>query len=255
MRRLANPVHHRIAHVDVARRHVDLGAQHVRAVLELARAHAAEEVVVLGDRAIAVRAIATGFCQRAAIFAHLVGRQAVDVRLAISNELLGPLVELLEIVRRVIQMLAPIEAEPLDVALDLVDVFLRFLDRVRVVEPEIAAAAELLRHAEVDADRLGVADVQAAVRFRGKPRDDGGSVFAGLDVLCDDFANEIAGRRFRSVFGAWARHSERPILAYGRIAGQCDAPAVSTPGLPRRRERMQNGRHLDAETPRRRDQM
>ena len=206
MRRLANPVHHRIAHVDVARRHVDLGAQHVRAVLELARAHAAEQIEVLVDRAIAIRALAAGLGERAAILAHLVGRQAVDVRLAVADELLGPLIELLEIVGRVIEVLAPVEAEPADVALDLVDVLLRFLDRVRVVEAEIAVPAELLRDAEVDADRLGVADVQAAVRLRRKPRDDRAPVFAGHDVLRDDFANEIARRRFRAALGAGARH-------------------------------------------------
>ena len=88
------------------------------------------------------------------------------------HELLGPLIELLEIVGRVVQVLAPVEAEPPDVALDLVDVLLRFLDGVRVVEAQIAPAAELLRDAEIDADRLGVADVQAAVRLRGESRDD-----------------------------------------------------------------------------------
>ena len=115
---LADPVHHRIAHVDVARRHVDLGAQHVRAVLEFTGAHAAEQIEILVDRASAVRALASGLGERAAIFANLVGRQAVDVRLAVTNELLGPLIQLLEIVRRVVEVLAPVEAQPADVALD-----------------------------------------------------------------------------------------------------------------------------------------
>jgi hypothetical protein len=43
----------------------------------------------------------------------------------------------------VIEVLAPIEAEPADVALDRVDIFLLLLGRVRVVEAQIAAAAEL----------------------------------------------------------------------------------------------------------------
>ena len=50
-------VEHRIAQVDVARRHVDLGAQHAGAVRKLAGAHAAEEIEVLLDRALAERAV------------------------------------------------------------------------------------------------------------------------------------------------------------------------------------------------------
>ena len=47
--------------------------------------------------------------------AHLVGRRVVDIGLAFADQLLGPVVELLEVVRRVMQMLAPVEAEPADV--------------------------------------------------------------------------------------------------------------------------------------------
>ena len=69
-------------------------------------------------------------------------------------------------------MLAPIEAEPVHVALDGVDVFLLFLGRIGVVEAQIAVAAELLRDAEIQADRLGVADMQIAVRLGRKAGDD-----------------------------------------------------------------------------------
>ena len=44
-------VEHRIAQIDVAGAHVDLGAQHARAVRKLAGAHAAEQVEVLLDAA------------------------------------------------------------------------------------------------------------------------------------------------------------------------------------------------------------
>ena len=141
----------------------------------------------------------------------------------VADELLGPLIELLEVIGRVIEVLAPVEAEPSDVALDLVDVLLRLLHRVRVVEAEIAVAAELLRDAEVDADRLGVADVQPAVRLGRKPRDDGAAVLARDARSCATIS------RMKSRGGASGRLSalgldiEGPILAYGRMAGQCDA--------------------------------
>jgi hypothetical protein len=55
-----DPVEHRVAQVDVARRHVDLGPQHPRAVGELAGPHAAEEIEVLLDDAVAVGALPPG---------------------------------------------------------------------------------------------------------------------------------------------------------------------------------------------------
>ena len=49
MRRVQDAIEHRIAQVDVARRHVDLGAQHARAVRKFAGAHAAEQIEVFLD--------------------------------------------------------------------------------------------------------------------------------------------------------------------------------------------------------------
>ena len=82
MRGVPDPVQRRVPHVHVRRRHVDLRAQHVRAVGELARPHAREQVEVLCDRPIAIGTVAARFGQRAAVVANLVGRQAVDVGLA-----------------------------------------------------------------------------------------------------------------------------------------------------------------------------
>ena len=65
-------------------------------------------------------------------------------------------------------MLAPVEAEPPHVRRDRVDVLLALLGRVRVVEAEVAAPAELLRQAEVEADRLRVADVEIPVGLRAE---------------------------------------------------------------------------------------
>ena len=68
-------------------------------------------------------------------------------------------------------MLAPVEAEPAHVALDGVDIFLLLLGRIGIVEAQVTAAAEFLGDAEIQADRLGVADMQIAVRLRRKAGD------------------------------------------------------------------------------------
>ena len=193
MRGVQDAIEHGIAQVDVAARHVDLGAQHARAVRELARAHAAEQVEVLLDAALAERAVLAGLGQRAALDAHLLLALVVDVGLACLDQVLGPRVELLEVVRRVIEVLAPVEAEPAHVGLDGVDVLLLLLGRVGVVEAQVAAPAELLGDAEVQADRLGMADVQIAVRLRRKARDHR-LVPARIEVGLHDVANEVAPR-------------------------------------------------------------
>ncbi len=50
-------VHHRIAQVEVGRRHVDLGAEHLRAVGKLAGLHSEEELEVFLDRSVAIGAL------------------------------------------------------------------------------------------------------------------------------------------------------------------------------------------------------
>ena len=159
-----------------------------------AGSHPPQQVEVLVDGAITVRAVATGFGQRAAILANLVGRQAVHEGLAVGDQTLGVLVQQLEVVRG-IEDARPLEPEPVYVRLDRLDVLDILFRRVRVIEPQVALALELLSDAEVQADRLGVADVEVAVRFRWEPRIDASSVLAGGPVFRDDFTDEIERRR------------------------------------------------------------
>src|SRR5206468_12766988 len=63
--------------------------------------------------------------------------------------------------------------------------------RIGVVEPEVAATAELPRDPEVEADRLGMADVQIAVGL-GREARDGRADPSGIDVCRDDLAEEVS---------------------------------------------------------------
>ena len=112
-------------------------------------------------------------------------------------------------------MLAPVEPEPADVGLDGVDVLLLFLHRVGVVEAQVAAAAELAGDAEVEADGLGVADVEVAVRLRGK-RVTIGLVPPLAKVGGDDLADEVAAlwrSRCLGAHGAEDSTGVRPSLS------------------------------------------
>ena len=165
--------------------------------------------------------------QRAAGLADLVGGQVVHERLAVLDEVDGPRVELLEVVRRVVEVLAPVEAQPADVRLDDVDVLLLLLDRVGVVEAQVAAAAELGRDAEVEADRLGVPDVEVAVGLGREPGDDRG-VPAVPQVGGHDVADEVA---FVPGEGRGSRCSPWRRLRHRDLAGDAArAVAHHTPG-------------------------
>ena len=205
MRRVQDAVEHRVAHVDVAGRHVDLGPQHAHAVGEFAGAHAAEEVEVLLHAPVAERAVPAGLGQRAAVHADVVPALVVDIGFAGPDQVLGPFVELLEIVGGVVEVLAPVEAEPAHVGLDRVDIFLLLLGRVGVVEAQAAMPAEFLRDAEIQADRLGVADMEIAVRL-GREARDHGLVAAGLEIGPDDVADKILPRLPNPCFAR--RHSQ-----------------------------------------------
>ncbi len=211
MRGMQDAVQHRIAQVHVRRGHVDLRAQHARAVGEFAGPHAPQQVEVLLDGPVAIGAVLAGLGQRAPLGAHFGGRRVVHVRLAFPDQMLGPRVQLLEVIRCVVEMFAPVEAQPVHVALDRVDELLLFLRRIGVVEAQMATAAELLCDPEVQADGLGVADMQIAVRLRRESGDHLGHA-SGLDVALDHLTNEVApgiarGCRFACRFGC--RHMTR----------------------------------------------
>src|SRR6185503_5450972 len=89
--------------------------------------------------------------------------------------------------------------------------FLLFLRRVGVVEAQIAVAAELLGDAEIDRDRLGMADMEIAVRLGRETRDD---VLhpTGFNIGGDDIADEIATRwRLRGRCGVFLAHPSPPV--------------------------------------------
>jgi hypothetical protein len=106
---------------------------------------------------------------------------------------LGHGVHLVEVVRREVQVLPPVETQPLHGLDDGIDVFLLFLGRIGVVEAHVAGAAVGFREAEVQADALGVAVMQVAVGLRREARFDPSGPFAEAAIFVNDVADEIAG--------------------------------------------------------------
>ncbi|MNX80473.1 hypothetical protein D3C86_1121350 [compost metagenome] len=209
---VADAVEHRVAQHDVRRGHVDLGAQHVLAVAVLAGAHVAEQRQVFRHRAVTERRGLARLGEVAARGGDLLGGLAVHIGGAALDQRFRKGVQLLEVVAGVVQVRlaarlggVPREAEPVHGVDDRVDILGVFLDRIGVVEAQVAAAGVVARQAEVHADALGVANVQVAVRLRREARDDrrqrgalavrAAGVGACGQVLVDDAAQEVRGGR------------------------------------------------------------
>ena len=198
--RPADAVQHRIPQIDVGVVHVDLGPQDHGLVFELARAHPAEEVEILLHAAAAVGGLLSRSPGVALVLLPLLLRDVADVGFAPFYQFFGALVHAFEVVAGEIDALFGIETQPLHVFDDGVDVFVGLLGGIRVVHAQIADAAELSGDAEVQADGLGVTDVQIAVGFRREPRHHPAAVLAGLDLFRHDRPDEIQRRLRRSVF-------------------------------------------------------
>ena len=194
---VADAVNDRIAHVEIAAGKVDLRAQGHLPFGDLAVLHLLEQRQVLLDRPVAV-----GRGRRdadvAAVRPELFRRQFADVGKSLFDQLDGKLIVLFKVIGAVVETVAPVEAEPVDVLHDGFHVFGIFLGRVGIVHAQVAQAAELLRHAEIDAQGLAVADVQIAVGLRRKTGVYGHAfILAALrNVLRDERVNEIAAAAF-----------------------------------------------------------
>ena len=183
-------VHGGVAQQHVGRGHVDLGAQHATAIRELTGLHALEQVQVLLRRTVAIGTVHARLGQRAAILAHLLRRLVVHVGQAAADHAARDLVQAIEEIGGEVEVV-PLEAQPLDVGLDALDECLLLLGGVGVVKAQVAGAAILPGGAEVHAQRLGVADVQIAIRLRREAGLDVVKATAG-QILIDVFLDKVA---------------------------------------------------------------
>ena len=83
--------------------------------------------------------------------------------------------------------------EPGDVRFYGIDILFTLLRRIGVVKAKIAGSVELFCDAEIQADRLHMANVKIAVRLWRKSCFDLAIVLADFQVFSDDIPDEIAG--------------------------------------------------------------
>ena len=166
-----------VAHVDVGRRHVYLCAQHLGAVGIDARLHLAEELQVLLHAPVPVWRGSARLCKRAAGGGYLLGGEVAHVGVAVGYILFGYFVKLIVIVGGKHQSVV-LEAEPFKRLYDGVNILVVLFCGVGIVHAEVDFSVILFLHAEVDGERLYMADVQVAVGFGRK---------ADFDFVADSF--------------------------------------------------------------------
>jgi hypothetical protein len=116
-----------------------------------------------------------------------------------------------------VEMTPPVEAEPAHILLDGIDKFLLLFGGIGVIEAQMTAAAEFLRDAEIEANRLGVTDVQIPVRLRRKAGHHAGVAFRG-EIVGDDIADEIAPHLYHR--GSGVRHVASIPLSKQRLCAK-----------------------------------
>ena len=191
---MQNAVHHRVAHVQIRRGHVDFGPQDPRSVGEFPGFHPPEQIEILLDRTVAMRAVLARRGQRSSVFADFIGGQIVDIGLPVLDQLDRVFIQSVEIIGGIKQPILPIETEPADIPHDRLDIRGFLLGRIGIIETQVVFAAEFLGQAVIDTNRLGMTDMQKAVGFRWKPRMHPAVVFILGDFFFDNIFYEMRGR-------------------------------------------------------------
>ena len=166
---LLDAVHHRITHDDMRRLHIDSGPKGSLTLGKLAGFHTLKELQVFFYRTIAERAVLSGFIEGPPVLPDLFRIEITNVGITLTNQLDRPLMKLTEVITGVMKAI-PFESEPTNVILNGIDKLLFFLGRVGVIESQVATAAMVTDETEVEADRLGVTNVQKPVRLRRKSK-------------------------------------------------------------------------------------
>ena len=155
----------RVTQVHVWRCHVDFCAESVASVREFAIFHTLEQIEIFLNRTVAVWALLTRFGQSAAVFAHLVSAQIVNICFAFFDEFDCKLIAFIKVIGTVVDTAGWFSTQPAQILFDGFYIFIVFTNRVGVVKTEIKQTAIFLSSSGIDPDCFCRTDVQVAVWF------------------------------------------------------------------------------------------
>ncbi len=209
-------IHYRVTEVHIGRCHVDFGTKHIGAFLKLASIHALEKVEILLYRTITIRTVYTGLCRRTLLTGNLLRCLVVDIGLALFYHAYGQIIQLGEIVARVILAVAPVKSKPMNVLSYGVDILDILLCWVGIIKTQIAGSSKFLGYTKVHAYSLGVSNVKIAVGFRWKTRIEASAILTGCEVIAYYLLYKVKPSFFFSDFFSDFRHSFCVLLVYFR---------------------------------------
>ena len=164
---LHDPINDRVPHIEIGGSHINFGTQNEGAVVEFPGGHPGKKIFGFLNRPVAEGAFPARFGQGSPVFTNLIRGQFVHIGQAFINEFQGAFVDIIKIIRSVIYMI-PMESEPADIFQNGIHILGVFFGGVGVVQAQVAASVVTLGDRKVNADGLGVANVQIPVRFRRK---------------------------------------------------------------------------------------
>jgi hypothetical protein len=213
---LADAVNGGVPHQYVGMGHVDFGPQHMGAIFEFTVAHALEQVEVFFHRPVAMRALSARFGECAAVFADLFGTEAVHIGLAVFDQTDGEIVELFEIIGGIV-FAAPASRSPASERPLMESTYSTSSLAGLVSSKRRLHVPPNFGQAEIQADRLGVADMQVTVGFRRETGGHPAVVRVVFEIFLDDGFDKV-GRGIDACichigglpFGCWNRSKMQP---------------------------------------------
>ena len=189
VRHIQHTIHDWVAEVHVRTCHVNLSTQNHLSTFHASTVHFLKQTQIFLHRSIPIRTVHSSLRRSTLLGSNLLTGLLIHVCLALLDEFHSKVPQLLEVVAR-IQNLTPLEAQPLDVLLDSLYIFIVLLLRVRIIKTEVANTTIFLRHTKIYGNRLGMTDVQIAIGFRWKTSLNPSTILAFCKVLSHNLFNE-----------------------------------------------------------------
>ena len=145
----------------------------------------------------------------------LVAREVIDVGPTGLDEPHRALIEAIEIVRRVVIPVVPVNAEPANILLDRSGERLVLCLRIGIVHPEVTDAAILFSDPEIEVNSFGMADVQIPVRFGRKTRVHSTTAAVCTQIVGHDLTDEITACEVITVHHS-SRYAAVSVIANAR---------------------------------------
>ena len=180
-----------IPHVHVRRGHINLCTQYSRTIRKFAGPHSTEQFQVFTYSPVAEWTLPARLGQGAAVLAGLLGRKIAYISLAGLDQFNSKGIELLEIVGGIEKPVVPVISQPADILLDGLYVLDVLLVGIGVIEAQVAGSVIVPGNTEIQAYRLGMPDVQVAVRLGWKACCHPPLVLAAADIAVDDIAYKV----------------------------------------------------------------